>query len=100
MQSEPFARIEADDEVPLLPAHLVAFEGVAGAFGLRDGERLDVAALIRNTARGVVAGTWRQFPDAVLFDSDHLHDVQVDHGTNAFDWADVAVIVGICAKET
>ena len=42
VQRQPFAGVEADDEAPVLPAHLVAVDLEARPLGLRDLERLDV----------------------------------------------------------
>jgi hypothetical protein len=80
MERQPLAGVEADDEAPFLPAHLVAVDLEARPLRLGDLQRLDVGAEIGTRVGGVVPLLRRQRPVAVFLDADHLHRVQIDDG--------------------
>ena len=69
VQRQSFTGIEADDEVPVLPANAVAVHTEARPFRLRDVERLDVLAEVLYPVSGIVALTWRQWPVAVFVET-------------------------------
>src|SRR5207248_793590 len=96
---QAFAGIEADDEAPLLPAHLIAIHSEAGPFRLRDVDGLDVLALVVDAVGGVVAIDGWQRPMAVFLDADDFHLVEIDDGPQAFDGPDVAVVGRVFADE-
>ena len=91
--TRPFARVEADPEPPLLPAHLVALDREARAVRLDDLQRLDVVAEDGAIAGGVVAALPRQVGRAVIVDAQHLGAVEVDHGAQALDRMGVGIVV-------
>ena len=55
VEREPLPGVEPDDQCPVLPGHRPPFHREAGPLRLRDVDGLDVAALVRNPAGGVMA---------------------------------------------
>ena len=89
---QSLAPVKADEELPILPAHLTAFQRKACAFRLPDRERLNTRSQSTHTVRGVVARLRRQRPFAIFFDANHLHRVQIHHRPDAFDRTRITVI--------
>ena len=100
MQRQPFASIEADDEIPFLPANLISVHFEARTIRLRNFQWLDVGSLIRNSIGRVISWLGRQCPDSVLFDSNHSHGVQIDNGPQSFDRASITIVSWICPEKT
>src|SRR5687767_12517492 len=54
MQGQPLARVEAHDQAPVLPAHLVTIDLEAGPLRLRNLQGFDVAALFSDPFGAIV----------------------------------------------
>lgn len=99
MDGETFARVEADDETPLLPSDVMTLQDKAGAFGLGNMQGFDIEAERGDTIGGIVARLGRQRPLTVFFNTNYLHRVEVNDGANAFDRAGIAVVGRVGTEE-
>src|SRR5262245_16430238 len=104
MQREPFPRVEADDQAPVLPLHLIAIDVETRPVRLGDLERLDSLAKLLHPVGGIVARRLWQRPVAlrplVLFDPNDFHLVEIDDRAQALDRPGVAIVSRIAADET
>ena len=93
VQHEALARMEADAQLPVLPAHAVAVEREARALRLRDLERLHVAAVGPAAAVAVVAARRRRRrAGRVVVEAQQLQRVDVDRADQAVQRPRVLVV--------
>ena len=91
VQHQALARVEAEPETPVLPAHLPAVDLEADPVRLRDLDGLQAAARGGDAGR-VVAGAGRQRHHAEVFHPDHRHVVDIDDRVQPVDRLGVRVV--------
>jgi len=94
VQHQPFAGVEANAQIPLLPADVVSVDLEAGSIGLGDVQGFDVLAQCGLELGLVLARVGGHGHNPQVFDANHRHFVEIYHGDQPVDGAGVEVAVG------
>ena len=95
VQDEALLRVDCRTQRPAMPLDLVALDGEAHAFRLRDAERPEVVARGNRPRRIRPVGLQRNRLDVHLLELEHAALVDVDVGDQALDRVCVAVVARV-----